>query len=47
MCYNTFLKVTMDLGLWYVTIKSSKRFFRESGQVVITSYSVVQHVTKG
>ena len=49
MCYNTLLKVTMDLGLWELIIKSSnfvKLFFKKSGQVVITFYNVSENVTK-
>ena len=45
MRYNTLLKVTRDLGP--LQSKILKAFSQKCGQAVITSYNVLQHITKG
>ena len=50
MRYNTLLKVTMDSGLWYLIMKSTKFlkiFFQKNGQAAITSFNTLKHITKG
>ena len=50
MCYNTLLKAAMNLGLWQLIKKSSKfseTYFPEKRISFITSYGVLQHITKG
>ena len=37
----------MDIRLWLLIKNFMKVYFEKSGQVVITSYNALEHVTKG